>query len=534
MNGLPMLPAIIIDVAGSTANIVFAFLATRYAYKLTRLKPGNFLWGYLFYVTLAISAFAVSRAVGHITREVLYSAGEGDVWAHIAPLSGGFNTLFMIAVAAVMLFYQKGVQSYEAIEEEAARLKQSELRLEATARELKELNFGLEDMVEKRAVELSESEKRFRHLFSASKDIVFFSGASHELVEMNPAGCEVLQLEPEAIPAMYLKDIFCDQTELAVFNTHLAQQGFLHDYEAKFRKKDETVISVLISATALHDDKGRFAGAESIAKDLTRLKSMMEQLVASEKMASVGQMAAGIAHEINTPLGVILGYAQLMMDDFSEDSDTYQSLLVIERQTRASRKIVADLLKYSRHSSSLRQPVDLNEIVEDVAAITGHSLGLNHVQLHKSLGRELPQIMGDPEKLRQVVVNLVNNASQAMEEQGGGVLMLRTLMQADGAMVCIEVQNSGHGIAPHIKARIFDPFFTTKPVGKGTGLGLSVTYGIVQEHGGTITLESPVREKLVTAGYPSGNGTLFRLAFPVSADLEESAKPAPDFDTGAH
>ena len=375
---------------------------------------------------------------------------------------------------------------------------------------------------------------RHRHLFSASKDIVFFSGASHELVEMNPAGCEMLQLEPEAIPAMYLKDIFCDQTELAVFNTHLAQQGFLHDYEAKFRKKDETVISVLISATALHDDKGRFAGAESIAKDLTRLKSMMEQLVASEKMASVGQMAAGIAHEINTPLGVILGYAQLMMDDFSEDSDTYQSLLVIERQTRASRKIVADLLKYSRHSSSLRQPVDLNEIVEDVAAITGHSLGLNHVQLHKSLGRELPQIMGDPEKLRQVVVNLVNNASQAMEEQGGGVLMLRTLMQADGAMVCIEVQDSGHGIAPHIKARIFDPFFTTKPVGKGTGLGLSVTYGIVQEHGGTITLESPVREKLVTAGYPSGNGTLFRLAFPVSADLEESAKPAPDFDTGAH
>ena len=516
MNGLSMLPAIVVDVVGSSANIVFAFLATWYAFRLTRLKPDNFLWGYLFYVTLAISAFAVSRGIGHITREVLHSAGKGDAWAYIAPFSGGFNTLFMIAVAAVMLFYQKGVQSYEAIEEEAARLKQSELQLEATAKKLRELNLGLEDMVEKRAAELSESEKRFRHLFSASKDIVFFSGACHELVEMNPAGCEMLQHAPSDIPTMYLQDIFCDQTELAEFNARLEQRGYLRDYEAKFRKKDDSVISVLISATALHDDKGQFAGAESIAKDLTRLKSMMEQLVASEKMASVGQMAAGIAHEINTPLGIILGYAQLMMDDFSEESDTYQSLLVIERQTKASRKIVADLLKYSRQSGSVRQPIDLNEIVEDASAITGHNLALNHVQLHKSLTRDLPLVTGDPEKLRQVLVNLINNANYAMEEQGGGVLMLRTLAHADTNMVSVEVQDSGHGIPEPIKAQVFDPFFTTKPVGKGTGLGLSVTYGIVQEHGGTITIESPVREKLMMEGYPSGAGTLFRLSLPLA------------------
>ena len=429
----------------------------------------------------------------------------------------------MIAVAAVMLFYQKGVQSYEAIEEEAARLKQSELRLEATATELRELNLGLEDKVEKRAAELSESEKRFRHLFSASKDIVFFSGACHELMEMNPAGCEILQHAPQDIKTMHLQDIFVDQAELSAFNTRLEQWGYLYDYEAEFRKKDGSLMSVLVSATALHDEKGQFAGAESIAKDLTRLKSMMEQLVASEKMASVGQMAAGIAHEINTPLGIILGYAQLMMDDFPEDSDTYQSLVVIERQTKASRKIVADLLKYSRQSGSLRQPIDLNEIVEDVSAITSHGLALNHVQLHKNLTGNLPLVMGDPEKLRQVLVNLINNANHAMEEQGGGMLMLRTAVQEESGMVCVEVQDSGHGIPEHIKARIFDPFFTTKPVGKGTGLGLSVTYGIIQEHGGSITIESPVQEKLVTDDLPSGKGTLFRLTLPVSASEGQQA-----------
>ena len=122
MNGLPMLPAILVDVAGSALNILFSFLATWYAFRLTRLKPDNFLWGYLFYVTLAISAFAISRAVGHISRELLQVAGRGDIWQAIGPYSGAFNTLFMISVAAVMIFYHKGVQAYEAIEQEAAKL----------------------------------------------------------------------------------------------------------------------------------------------------------------------------------------------------------------------------------------------------------------------------------------------------------------------------------------------------------------------------------------------------------------------------
>ena len=104
MNGLPMLPAILVDEAGSALNIVFSFLATWYAFRLTRLRPDNFLWGYLFYVNLAIAAFATSRAVGHISRELLYAAGHGDIWQAISPYSGGFNTLFMISVAAVRFF----------------------------------------------------------------------------------------------------------------------------------------------------------------------------------------------------------------------------------------------------------------------------------------------------------------------------------------------------------------------------------------------------------------------------------------------
>jgi len=512
MNSLPMLPTILVDIAGSSANMLFSFLALWYAFRLTRLKPENLLWGYLFYVTLAITAFAISRAVGHIAKELFYITGRGDSWRAIAPYSGGINTLCMISVSAVMIFYHKGVQAYEAIEQEAAKLKQSKIRLTRAARELKELNLNLEDKVEERAAELSKSEKKFRHLFTASKDMVFFSDSSQAILDMNVSGAEMLGYTPAESARLSLEDIFRHRDDVAAYAGKLASDGFVRDLEAEFKKKDGSTIYVLISATALYDEQGLMIGSEGIAKDLTRLKTMMEQLVASEKMATVGQMAAGIAHEINTPLGIILGYAQLMMDDFTKDSETHQNLEVIERQTQASRKIVADLLKYSRQSGSAREPVDLNEVLTDAVAITEHSLNLSHVKVGLELAGDLPVLVGDPEKLRQVAVNMISNAYHAMEAQGGGHLVLRTRSAPLAAKVIAEFEDSGEGIPESIKARIFDPFFTTKPVGKGTGLGLSVSYGIIREHGGTIEIESPVQGPENT----TRPGTLFRLLLPVS------------------
>ncbi|MGE4561104.1 MAG: ATP-binding protein, partial [Desulfobulbus sp.] len=514
MNGLPILPTIIVDVTGSVANIIFSFLSLWYAFRLTRLKPDNFLWGYLFYVTLAITAFALSRAVGHLVKELFYVTGQIELWRDIAPYSGGINSLCMISVAAVMIFYHKGVQAYEAIEQEAAKLKQSKIRLTQTANELKELNLSLEDKVEERTAELSESEKKFRHLFTASKDMVFFADKDHTIVDINISGLEMLGYATDATPRLRLRDIFLNEGDVEQYGRTLAMYGYIRDLESEFRKKDGTTVYVLISATALYDEYSQVIGSECIAKDLTRLKTMMEQLVSSEKMASVGQMAAGIAHEINTPLGIILGYAQLMMDDFEPDSETHQNLEVIERQTQASRKIVADLLKYSRQSGSVRETVDLNEIISDAVAITEHSLNLSHIKVRLQCSGDLPDIVGDPEKLRQVVVNLINNAHHAMEGLECGELYLTTRHDPASGKVMVEVRDTGHGIADPIKAKIFDPFFTTKPVGKGTGLGLSVSYGIIREHGGTIEIESPVAAPDKTLS----QGTLFRLVLPVAEE----------------
>ena len=514
MSGISLFPAILLDILGSAAMSVFALLALHYARLLSKRQPNNFVWGYLYYVTFAIAAFAISRAVGHLVKQFLLIAGREDIWIPISPYSGGFNTLFIISVAAVMIFYHKGVQAYEALEHEAVKLKTANRNLGTAARQLRDLNQTLEQKVEARTEELSRSEKKFRHLFLASKDMVFFSDAGKRLVDMNDSGCEMLGYSREETTCLHLVDIFSDPEEVHTYSAMLVQDGYIKDMNLVLVRKDGTVISVLLSATAIFGEGGEMLGSEVIAKDLTKLKIMMEQLATSEKMASVGQMAAGVAHEINTPLGIILGYTQLMLDEFEEGSEQHQSLQVIERQTKASRKIVADLLKFSRQSGSTREEVSLNEVVADVVAVIEHTLELGHIALHLDLEKGLPTITGDPEKLRQVFVNLINNAHYAMQGTDGGELTLRTRLKGGDRPVAVEVQDTGHGVPEKNQARIFDPFFTTKPVGQGTGLGLSVSYGIVHEHGGTIEVESPVQDPR-RGPLP---GTLFRIKLPLSGE----------------
>nr|PID74746.1 MAG: hypothetical protein CSB28_01595 [Desulfobacterales bacterium] len=199
-------------------------------------------------------------------------------------------------------------------------------------------------------------------------------------------------------------------------------------------------------------------------------------------------MAAGVAHEINTPLGIILGYAQLMLDDFEKNSEEYESVEIIERQTKACRRIVADLLRFSRQTESTKAPIDINAVISDVLAVTEHNLNINKITVERCFEENLPTIYGDAEKLQQVFINLINNAQYAMLK--GGSLVITT--SSNDQVVKVTVRDNGTGIPAEIKNKIFTPFFTTKEVGKGTGLGLSVTYGVIQEHNGSITFESPV------------------------------------------
>ena len=507
---LPLFPAIAVDMAGSSLMLVFAILSTRYAWLLSRKQPDNFLWGYLFYVTFAISAFAISRAVGHLVKQFLLLGNRNDLWHTIAPYSGGFNTLFMISVAAIMIFYHKGVQAFEALENEAAKIRTANQSLETAAHQLRDLNQNLELKVEERTAALSQSESKFRHLFYASKDMVFFCDADSRIIEMNQSGMEMLGYNSNEMQGIHLVNLFANPEEIATYSDRLRLDGFIKDLNLEFRKKDGAQIPVLLSAATVAGDEGKIIGSEIIAKDLTSTKNVMEQLATSEKLASIGQIAAGVAHEINTPLGVILGYSQLLMEEFEEGSENHQTLQVIERQTKASRKIVADLLKFSRQTNSLLEEINLNTIIGDVIGLTDHTLQINNIGVHTDLDPDLPPIRGDQEKLRQVIINLINNSQHAMAGMNKGALFVTTRLKTQDTLE-LEIRDTGHGIPAIHASKIFDPFFTTKPVGEGTGLGLSITYGIIQDHGGSIEVESPVKN----APADQEAGTVFRILLPV-------------------
>ncbi len=187
-----MFPTDFTDMAGSLIIIVLSFLSLRYAYKLTKKQPDNFLWGFLFYFSMTLAAFAVSRAMGHLVKQILLISGNDEQWKILAPIAGGLNTLFMTSLAAVTIYYHKGIEGYHAIEEKADSLKSANRELQQTGSKLHEMNVHLEEMVEHRTQELSASEKKFRNFFINSKDMVFFCDAENRLVNMNASGLEML------------------------------------------------------------------------------------------------------------------------------------------------------------------------------------------------------------------------------------------------------------------------------------------------------------------------------------------------------
>ena len=213
-------------------------------------------------------------------------------------------------------------------------------------------------------------------------------------------------------------------------------------------------------------------------------------------------LAAGVAHEVNTPLTGISSFVQMLMQGTDPEDPKTQVLEKIERQTFRAAKIVNGLLNLARPAQVDTGPVDVNAVINDVLSLLEHQMRTGRIQVRKELAATAPVVLGIEYKLQQVFLNLFLNARDAMPK--GGWLSIVTRSSPEGAIV--EVADTGSGIPADQLSRIYDPFFTTKEIGKGTGLGLSITYGIVQEHGGTITCDSSM-----------GQGTRFTLTLPLAS-----------------
>ena len=264
----------------------------------------------------------------------------------------------------------------------------------------------------------------------------------------------------------------------------------------------DTRLLVNVTTVPLLPMPGReWAGTIVMFEDVTARAHLEEQLRVSERMASLGLLAAGVAHEVNTPLTGISSYTQMLLENADPDDPKTKVLEKIERQTFRAARIVNGLLNLSRPSDvedGDRTVVDLNTVAGDVLALLEHQFDKGRVRVRRELS-ETPVLVSAYEfKLQQVFLNLFLNARDAMHS--GGWLTIATRVEGEHAVA--EVRDTGIGVAPEHLPRIYDPFFTTKGIGHGTGLGLSISYGIVQEHGGQIQCESTV-----------GQGTTFRLSF---------------------
>ena len=269
--------------------------------------------------------------------------------------------------------------------------------------------------------------------------------------------------------------------------------------------------------TNLHDELGELAMsfnkmAEYLQKTYQDLKSTSAQLAQSAKLAAVGELAAGVAHELNQPLMVIRGHAQEMIEGNSVPENIIKDLRLIEKQTGRMMRIIDHLRAFARQSTGAFEQVNLNDVIDDSFTLITQQLKNHNITIIKELDESIPRIWGDHNRLEQIFLNLMTNAKDAMEEKGEGVLSVKTqpIMDMTGDKngkvtgVLVLFSDTGVGIGDNIMDKIFDPFFTTKEVGKGTGLGLSISYSILKDHGGSITAESN-----------DGTGTTFRLEFPV-------------------
>jgi signal transduction histidine kinase len=232
------------------------------------------------------------------------------------------------------------------------------------------------------------------------------------------------------------------------------------------------------------------------------------RLVQAAKLAAVGEMAAGIAHELNNPLTSVVGFTELTLENLAADSQARNDLELVLREANRARSVVRRLLDFARQREVIRTRGDINEIVDDVVVLTKHLLLTSGVELRLRLTHDLPWILIDRNQIKQVLINLVNNALYAMPH--GGALVIDTWMQErhGASFVALSVRDTGEGISPENLDRIFEPFFTTRGDQGGTGLGLSVTYGIVTEHGGVIEVESQLN-----------SGSSFTVLFPLEQPL---------------
>jgi PAS domain S-box-containing protein len=361
----------------------------------------------------------------------------------------------------------------------------------------------LRDITERKRAErlMRQSEERYRRLISVSP-IAIFVNRGDRVIFINDAGLRLFGAvkADEILGKSPLELFHPDYHDLIRERTHQLIEGraTVPVVEEKIVTLDGAILDVEVSAAGFADEEG--PAILATIRDVSERKRLQEQLRRTERIAELGTIASGMAHEIGTPMNVILGRAEYLMDRV-KDEPVKKGLQTIVTQVERITKVMNQLLSFARRQVPEPRTLDLREVVETSVEIFQERLARNRIRVQLGLDKSCPKVRADADQMNQVLINLIMNAVHAMPDGG----TLRIEMAPANEMVMLTVSDTGHGIPQEAMSHIFDPFFTTKEFGKGTGLGLTVVKGILEEHGGSIVATSE-----------PGTGTTFTIQLPVS------------------
>lgn len=364
----------------------------------------------------------------------------------------------------------------------------------------------MEDITEREQLE-AEVKRAERHLASVvncANDVVISTDLEGHIVSWNRAAEQVSGFKAETINGRRLLSL-CTAEQSHVMADMLDQLGrgeSVQNSEVNLLTSDDKGVPIAWSCSPLRDDLGKVVGIVAVGRDLTERRRLEAQLLQSAKMASLGVMAGGIAHELRNPLGIISATTQLLFERPGDASFQSTCLEKILAATQRASLIIENLLKFSRPGGGQMQKVNVLDILKEAISLLKHQLSLQKVVLETHYCPDQPEISGNPDLLQQVFINLIHNACNAMNQ--GGTLSISTELTSSKE-VKIQFSDTGCGIPKEHLAKIFDPFFTTMPIGKGTGLGLSISYSIIQHHKGNIMVESQ-----------EGKGSTFAVCLPAA------------------
>ncbi len=339
---------------------------------------------------------------------------------------------------------------------------------------------------------VQSSEARYRTIFANASDMVLILDTDWRIVSGNQRSVQILNVTPDDLVGQPLQRWCLPQEWPTVAQAlqRVAQGLPQPPFTISLQHSAYESATIELNAQRLDaDDQTRIV---CIGRDLTERRRLEQQLIQSDKLSALGQLVAGVAHELNNPLTSISGYAQLLLRNRTLNDEIRADLEQIRQQAERAGRIVRNLLMFAREHKPERLATQINEVIQSTLALQVYQLRVDNITVQLDLDPELPSTVADPHQLQQVLLNLITNARQAMNERGSGILTIRTRCHeaADGRYIEISISDNGVGIPAQYLDKVFNPFFTTKPVGQGTGLGLSICYGIIQEHQGQIWIES--------------------------------------------